>query len=778
MARRRQSSGSALVVGIAAVVALISKIPFEVWIFLIVVGIVIVVIKANSRSQKTQVFSGSPGLAAPIRKRETPKLRGAIANTPTLRMGADVESSGNRQIPAPPQGEVAYKARWVPKGEVLNVAGFDNVGGMLYAGLSLKAASGQQEPALINPSLKVCSTWVDVSDQRMSYWPSYSEITPEARRAYLQWLATGRKDPAANVGYAFLYFYGLERRALIDLQSSPADPEIRDIISEVERLLSIYGNSGSFRNYATNFLGYLLSGCAPSDQSSTVPLQAVRSYELPLSYRIALGQFAINRKPVPVEWALSWAMVDPAISCRTPVQRCPEQFQQLFKREYAAAFGDGLVLPINKTKLRISYRPASGGFWGSVVSRDMGDLPDIGAVTGPQKKLQDIVDCCTEQLERYSRFIGRNPDKATSLEATVLLPAQLWPKSMETAVTELKQLTSRSEFVITWRDLLSRFGQTQAVSRPLATQVATQLEVAGVALEPDLLGRGRIPEMEDYVVAFSTSARDEKVMSSAAYTAAAVTMDFGCMAAASDGEAHDLEVQHLLNAIDSWEGVDDAARQRLKARLRLNVAQPPALSTLRKKAECLSPESRMTIANLLVEVVKADGAMDPAEVKLLESAYKVLQLDPKLAYSALHADGMAKPMRGKGMTRGQIALNAERIAHLQRETDRIAVVLNEVFSEDQLQANTPLEPSDGEEAALDCALLGLDSEHAPFARLLLSRPQWSRAELADAAVDMGLMLDGALERINDAAFEKLGSAIAEGDDPVEVDQKLMEHVVA
>jgi hypothetical protein len=36
------------------------------------------------------------------------------------------------------------------------------------------------------------------------------------------------------------------------------------------------------------------------------------------------------------------------------------------------------------------------------------------------------------------------------------------------------------------------------------------------------------------------------------------------------------------------------------------------------------------------------------------------------------------------------------------------------------------------------------------------------------------MLDGALERINDAAFDLVGEPITEGDDPVYVQQNILE----
>jgi hypothetical protein len=42
------------------------------------------------------------------------------------------------------------------------------------------------------------------------------------------------------------------------------------------------------------------------------------------------------------------------------------------------------------------------------------------------------------------------------------------------------------------------------------------------------------------------------------------------------------------------------------------------------------------------------------------------------------------------------------------------------------------------------------------------------------AAQLQIMLDGALERINDAAFDLIGEPVTEGDDPVYVQQTILE----
>ncbi|MGH2217805.1 TerB N-terminal domain-containing protein, partial [Enterococcus faecalis] len=69
---------------------------------------------------------------------------------------------------------------------------------MLYVGRQLAAAVGYgPDPALIDPRLPLDFRRPDWAAGSVGYWPSYSDITPGARAAYLTWLADGRRAPNA-----------------------------------------------------------------------------------------------------------------------------------------------------------------------------------------------------------------------------------------------------------------------------------------------------------------------------------------------------------------------------------------------------------------------------------------------------------------------------------------------------------------------------------------------------------------------------------------------------
>jgi len=59
---------------------------------------------------------------------------------------------------------------------------------------------------------------------------------------------------------------------------------------------------------------------------------------------------------------------------------------------------------------------------------------------------------------------------------------------------------------------------------------------------------------------------------------------------------------------------------------------------------------------------------------------------------------------------------------------------------------------------------------------MLSRPSWTRAELKGSASNLDLMLDGAIEQINDASFDAFNIPFAEGDDPVQINAEFIESI--
>ena len=194
------------------------------------------------------------------------------------------------------------------------------------------------------------------------YWPSYSTATPVARHAYLQWLANGRCDPLASIGYVFLFFYGLERRAIVDAQRhAVAKADWPAIGNELRRLLVIYGDDRSFKSHAYGLLKWVdrsiyAQQCGDKLYEQPAP-PMTREPELPFHLRLALGQASRDQAPLPAEFVLEWVRLAPQIAVSKPMKRVPKMFARLFVEKYIERFGAGMVLPHSNAILKLTYRP-------------------------------------------------------------------------------------------------------------------------------------------------------------------------------------------------------------------------------------------------------------------------------------------------------------------------------------------------------------------------------------------------------------------------------------
>lgn len=697
------------------------------------------------------------------------------------------------KIPPPPPAilkkinESKAENIWVSKGTIVVVQGFTISDGLFYYGENLQG-DWQMEPALVKPSMPVAYQPVDVSRSLMDYFPRYSFISDVARRGFLQWMAGGRCDPNADIGYVFLFYYGLERRVLRDLPASNNSlPGIEEVIDEIQRLLSIYEANNSFKNYATSLIDYLDSVYSKQKSySSSPPSYSYHRDGLGLKMKIALAQMAVDKVPVSPEWALAWTKADQRISKRTPVTRCIEQFEILFQEIYKSTFGDGLKLQVNRTKLKVGYHPASGAEWRSTMNPKFADdLPDISAVSGPVNKLQILVDKVTAMLESYSRYLGRNPDSINLLDALIYIPLRIWPETPRKAIENLLETVNKNLVMKSYSEFCRDLGSEKPLNKEQLISFARMLDEQGVGMEPDVISGTKPPKNNEIIVLFAKSATNDVI--TPAYHAACVTLDLAAAVALVDGHASEAELDMLDHQIISWVHLSEGHRQRLKARLALLIQQPITLESVKKKLEVIPEPTRRSIGHLLAQLVQVDGVIAKEEVKLLERIYKALQLDSQLVYSDLHSTPQnIKSINNVGVSidkkklGSSFALDPERIAALQRETDQVSALLANVFLEEVIVEEpqavlVTLDPVE-EDSKSTLNIFGLDQDHSSFLKFLISRSSWTREELTDVASDFELMLDGALEQINEAALDHLDEQLFEGDDPVEINQNLVERI--
>jgi len=411
-------------------------------------------------------------------------------NNPNFEPNFESISIDNDDVSSQQKQPVSPDSVWVPQGQTVEIEGYSISGGLIYFGKGLKTVDGwEKEPALINPSLHIgwCNPdytgrivddwgcWVD----KLSDRPNYSQMHSASRAAYLEWLSTGRKNPMVNIGYVFMYFYGLERRALADVRDSiPARNDVSAICTEVSRLLSLYWKNDCFRGYAIKFLDILQVLHVTARLYLATPQIDACTTEVPYMLKVALVQMAMDGIPLSVEWALAWVGNDPPMSQKISAQHCTEEFRELFKIRYSDKYGDGLEMEHGNSRLKITYHPASSSFGGNV-KIPIPNLPSLTNFSETASKIRDLVSNCVDELEGYSRYLGRNPDGRDTIEAMSYLPLPLLKKRVDMWL----QLSENEKVMLRPQLLLSSLPRMDGFKNRTKLLEQDQRELLGIFLE-------------------------------------------------------------------------------------------------------------------------------------------------------------------------------------------------------------------------------------------------------------------------------------------------------
>jgi tellurite resistance protein len=684
------------------------------------------------------------------------------------------------------------KNPWVPQSESATVGG-RKLGGMVYVGPAPKLDRyGQHCRAYIDPSLAVSRIGNDFEGAGMSYWPGYGSITATSRATYLDWLASDRSDPRYNVGYMFLYFYGLERRFFLD---KPDSSEQQEILNEVKRLNDAYGDNYSARSYLSRFID---AASVSSRKAAEIdPVFENNDYELPLSLRLALGAKIGNNQVLSADWMLSWLMCHPERHLRTPATRCWEEFKKLFQIKFDLAHPGGMKVRTPKRNLKSSYKAASGEFEVELpITVNGRQVPDISTLRAPVNEAQTFATAAMDELDKYSRYLGRNPDGRGTLEAQALLPSSLWPHFPSVELEELKAWAAalvESGGLIPALDVIERLegDRPEKIGKRHLTGAADALARVGFGLAPDPRYGLRSPCNEDPVMIFKLPedlAELETV--SDGYRRALTEIALGAFIAQVDGEVVPAEYAALEASARNAPDLTVSEKIRLLANLNWLLAVPPDMTLLRRQVKESTDKDRDAFRQIALAMASADSVIQPEEVGGVEKIYRALGLDVSTVYSDLHAATMSNglvpvrpaqetvpgeriPEEGHTPNKSGVELDFDRISATQKQTADVSELLGRIFAADEPEEEDADEqPSETVQGGLD----GLDPKLSAFVRVLLEREFWSETDYDELCQRFGLMASGSLESINEWSTDRFDDSLIEAYEGYEMNAEIVEKI--
>jgi len=274
---------------------------------------------------------------------------------------------------------------------------------------------------------------------------------------------------------------------------------------------------------------------------------------------------------------------------------------------------------------------------------------------------------------------------------------------------------------------------------------------------------------------------DQPTTASHEYAAATILLHLAAVVSAADDDVSEVERAHLVSHLESALHLTPGERERLTAHLTWLLAGETKLTGLKKRLGALTAAQRGHVADFLTMVAAIDGQISPGEVKTLRKIYTLLELDPELVHGKLHASASSMPApatepvfvggggtpapafaiprpASKPVPAGTLVLDQDVIEARLAESAAVSALLADIFAEDVAEepAPAPVRP--------DVPMVaGLDAVHSAFARRLAERPVWTRPELEELCAVIGIMIDGALDSVNEAALDAADEPLVEDD---------------
>ena len=654
----------------------------------------------------------------------------------------------------------------------------------MYVGLPPIDEDGYyQDAGYINPGLPVAEIGNDFrGDGFFTRTPNYASSSPVTRATYLDWLAT-RESTMYSTQYVMLYFLGLERRFFFD--RSPR-PEKLLILAEVERLLDIYAYDKNIEFFFGCFtsVARLLLGLDQKIWASTCKTHPAAEAVL-----AEIGVRANAGKRMDAKHIFNWYVVETKLPAAA--HRVFPEYKALFIALFNKKCPNGITLHTSGIEWRSLYHAISLNFTLDLGDR-LGRIGDVSEDAWLYRISDQIAEEALKSLEKFGRYLGKSPQRRKDMEAHVLLPSLI---RYQFPCEEAEEILSWGKPLFTTsRDV--RFDEVyQKVTRSSAERVTKSQTIRvidklaslfiGLAPDPRLTNRNlkledsvtlyELPESLDPVKGFS----DNIVNSFAQLAIAFFVIQAKDLNAQTDMESlRNLTENKALTLFEKYQLI--CYQNWLRA-------VPPTLPLLRQVLKPLSQSAKQELAPVALSVAAVAGYAPPERVDAVKKIYRLLGLDAADVYSDLHShtvgDGVTIVKPGSkepqdfeilpdGESQTRFELDSQRIDSVMNDTVQVSKVLGEIFAnDDQPLENEPSHDSDE-------LLPGLHSQFALLALELIQRDYWQDDEFAQLAGRFDLMPDGALEILNEWAFEQFDEPLIEEYDGYNLNPGVLERLTA
>lgn len=687
---------------------------------------------------------------------------------------------------------------WHPPLQSVQFGDIKLLRGMFYSDSG--PTTWQVEPSAILTSAPI-GRHADSPGNDLGYYPSYGNLSPSQKRAYLEWLAMGRRDPHPEqraLGYLFLFFYGIEHRIIIE---QDRDPALIDELISILQHYSPHHRSRSLRSYylslahfGSRLMGpehyrYYWPQCFEMDEGKT----GEEPMKLVLANLCELGE--------PMHWSIGYrlAMANPASRKSVVVTKAQQEFWSLFQARYENEFPDGINLKAAKQSAVFRYQPASS----LLLSRtDYGKswpyqlkVHNVAAMHSQFHRVSEIWNTCVEDLSGYTRAVSsKKATDAAGLKAWMALPAELKeskPSPMQTFWDWMQANAPREDefHFVAAGSIAAWFGipERKKLTRTQASEIVYGAAAMGwtIAPHPDHLDQQFAWDQEITVYKRTSTEPPEPQIPGL------VRLLYLLLpVAAADGTIEQSEMDAFRRLV-GHEVTKDGDWQYLDAVLAALMRDTDvAIRALPAMTNHVTARTRDAVFHLLVHIAAADGEVAPEELKVLRKIARALGLDADEAERILRDDvafrdvtvAKAKPAERGGekippkeeKSSSGFQLDLDRIAALTKETREVVSMLSAVMTEDCAEEVVPPSaPSKSKDTSAPDWASSIAERYQLALVFLVQHDELNGESFESLAAEHHLMSEDLFNSINAWADETLGDFLLERSEPIRIYRDLV-----
>lgn len=668
-------------------------------------------------------------------------------NTPGVTFSFDVSTSNRSRY----RSNVKESINFFSNEQQIDIAGITVPAYLLYVG-----TSENTYPHLVVPSLSVGSPDFAFKST-MGYWPSYDSISGDNRATYLRWLADGRKFPDADIGFVFLYFYGLEYRAI-----SQGQDQLK-ILNEAVRLYKIYGSkNNSFARYCGHFIAWLCASDSNVDKNSLSELSELYKTDINIKKYLQPILFEKISGTESPDFLFDYCLGKLLLFVPRGQIELIDSFKNLFRSKTAnLQIGED---SFNKPETHaLYYRTATSLSLNTSITYRTRKLD-----ARTEKKLKQCWQECETELNGLVKL---------NKEQSKLLSLFLHKAENSNQIDALMKFMDFKDYkTTTVLDVLTHLGfdKSEKLTPTEAKKLCEGLESKGIWVEPDARLTNKTYKMSDAIVLTRENLSQIK---SEQWQKIIPLFDLSISIALAEGDSDSREVNHTIEFMTKQFKLGAVEQKRLQYRAIVLKENKISVAPLAKKiSESMNLKQGQSIAKFLFSIAALDGTILDSEIKALDRTYKAFNFpadtidelisefstgENKLvvlkAQKKSGKKGSAIPKQPDSVAEQKaISLDSEALSKAFAEANEVASILATVFVDENEEPPTKEEP----EVVVSGSLTEIEEE---LLNQVKSKPSWDISEIEDMCRQKGLMFGAFVNKINEWSEQVFGYLALEED---------------